>query len=175
MLRAALLSCLNATGGPAAEWGWVWPPELSESVPWSPPGLPRRCPADRRALIPPRPVSHYLSKLMIFCPVCSPCPGGPADSFIRNGCGRRLSVRQSCWACVIADLMPLGHLLPLPPTTRGTARRRIECFPLHELRPRTRPSWVWAQGQPLRPEAPKMVHPPWIPLGEKETRSQWGG
>ena len=68
------------------------------------------------ALLSPRPSLHQtfdsLFKLIIFCPVCSLCPGGPADSFIKNGRSWRLSVQQSPRAGIILD--PSSHPWPPP-------------------------------------------------------------
>lgn len=81
----------------------MWTIELSLSVPWSALQISLMLPCCPPSPHSTKPLTHCLFKLIIFCPVCSLCPGGPADSFIKNGRGWRLSVQQSPRAGVILD------------------------------------------------------------------------
>lgn len=111
-LRTACCPGLSAPGKPLRGWGGVWTIELSLSVPWSALQISLTLPCCPPGPYPPKPLTHCLFKLIIFCPVYSLCPGGPADSFIKNGHGWRLSVQQSPRAGVILD--PSSHPGHLP-------------------------------------------------------------
>lgn len=108
------------------------PSELSLSVPPSVLRISLMLPCCLPGPRSPKPLTHCLFKLVIFCLVCSLRPGGPADSFINNRQGRRLSVQQGPRAHHHGPIIPTLATSPLlPPTARGAAQLRVKGLNLH--------------------------------------------